>query len=45
MDDILHGTLTSSPVFTKAVDLDSVPEGYEAMDEREAIKTLVTLDE
>jgi alcohol dehydrogenase len=44
MDDVLQGTLDPSPIFTKTVDLDGVPEGYEAMDEREAIKVLVRLD-
>jgi alcohol dehydrogenase len=28
-------------VFTKTVDLDDVPEGYRAMDDREAVKVLV----
>ncbi|MFB6280798.1 MAG: zinc-dependent alcohol dehydrogenase family protein [Haloferacaceae archaeon] len=41
MADVLGGTLDPSPVFTKTVDLDGVPEGYRAMDEREAIKVLV----
>ena len=41
MDDVLGGTLDPSPVFTKTVNLDGVPEGYRAMDEREAIKVLV----
>ena len=39
--DVLGGTLDPSPVFTKTVDLDGVPEGYRAMDEREAVKVLV----
>jgi alcohol dehydrogenase len=39
--DVLGGTLDPSPVFTKTVDLDGVPEGYAAMDDREAIKVLV----
>ncbi|MFB6080419.1 MAG: zinc-dependent alcohol dehydrogenase family protein [Haloferacaceae archaeon] len=39
--DVLGGTLDPSPVFTRTVDLDGVPEGYRAMDEREAIKVLV----
>ena len=43
MDDVLQGTLDPSPIFTKTVDLDGVPEGYRAMDEREAIKVLVRL--
>ena len=41
MADVLQGTLDPSPIFTKTVDLDGVPEGYRAMDEREAIKVLV----
>jgi alcohol dehydrogenase len=41
MEDVLQGTLDPSPIFTKTVDLDGVPEGYEAMDEREALKVLV----
>ncbi|MFB6105879.1 MAG: zinc-dependent alcohol dehydrogenase family protein [Halobacteriaceae archaeon] len=41
MADVLQGTLDPSPVFTKTVDLDGVPEGYRAMDEREAVKVLV----
>ena len=41
MADVLGGTLDPSPVFTKRVDLEGVPDGYRAMDEREAIKVLV----
>jgi len=41
MTDVLQGTLDPSPIFTKTVDLDGVPEGYRAMDEREAIKVIV----
>jgi alcohol dehydrogenase len=41
MADVLQGTLDPSPVFTKTVDLDDVPEGYRAMDDREAVKVLV----
>jgi Threonine dehydrogenase and related Zn-dependent dehydrogenases len=41
MADVLQGTLDPSPVFTKTVDLDGVPDGYEAMDNREAVKVLV----
>ena len=41
MADVLGGTLDPSPIFTKTVDLDGVPEGYRAMDDREAIKVLV----
>jgi alcohol dehydrogenase len=45
MADVLQGTLDPSPIFTKTVDLDGVPEGYQAMDEREAVKVMVKLDE
>jgi alcohol dehydrogenase len=41
MADVLQGVLDPSPVFTKTVDLQGVPEGYRAMDEREAIKVMV----
>jgi alcohol dehydrogenase len=41
MDDVLAGTLDPSPVFTKTVDLDGVPAGYRAMDEREDLKVMV----
>ena len=41
MEDILQGNLDPSPIFTKEVDLEDVPEGYEAMDNREAVKVLV----
>lgn len=41
LEDVLGGTLDPSPIFTKTVDLDGVPAGYAAMDDREAIKVLV----
>ncbi|MFT4945741.1 MAG: alcohol dehydrogenase [Halovenus sp.] len=41
MDDVLAGTLDPSPVFTKTVDLDGVPAGYRAMDEREDVKVMI----
>jgi alcohol dehydrogenase len=41
LGDVLQGTLDPSPIFTKTVDLDGVPEGYRAMDQRDAIKVLV----
>ncbi|GGN16609.1 IMP dehydrogenase [Halarchaeum nitratireducens] len=43
MADVLQGTLDPSPIFTKTVDLDGVPEGYAAMDERDAVKVMVKL--
>ncbi|MFB6126495.1 MAG: zinc-dependent alcohol dehydrogenase family protein [Halolamina sp.] len=41
MADVLQGTIDPAPVFTETVSLEEVPEGYRAMDEREAIKVLV----
>ncbi|MFW5964684.1 MAG: zinc-dependent alcohol dehydrogenase family protein [Natronomonas sp.] len=41
MADVLQGTLDPSPIFTKTVGMEGVPDGYRAMDEREAIKVLV----
>jgi alcohol dehydrogenase len=39
--DVLGGTLDPSPVLTRTVGLDDIQAGYEAMDERDAIKVLV----
>ncbi|WP_141726704.1 zinc-binding dehydrogenase, partial [Actinacidiphila rubida] len=39
---ILDGSTDPAPVFDHAVDLDGVPGGYRAMDERTALKVLVT---
>jgi threonine dehydrogenase-like Zn-dependent dehydrogenase len=39
--DVLNGTLDPSPVFDMKVGLDGVPEGYEAMNSRKAVKVLV----
>jgi alcohol dehydrogenase len=41
MADVLQGTLDPSPIFTKTVNLENVPEGYRAMDDRDAIKVMV----
>jgi alcohol dehydrogenase len=41
MEHVLEGTLDPSPVFDMRVDLDGIPAGYAAMDEREALKVLV----
>ncbi|AHG02730.1 IMP dehydrogenase [Halobacterium sp. DL1] len=43
MADVLQGTLDPSPIFTKTVGLEGVPEGYRAMDERDAVKVMVKL--
>ncbi|MFF3766588.1 zinc-dependent alcohol dehydrogenase family protein [Streptomyces sp. NPDC001922] len=41
LPDILDGTIDPSPVFDLTVDLDGVPVGYKAMDERTSLKVLV----
>ena len=41
LEDVLGGTLDPAPIFTETVDLDGVPEGYQAMADREALKVLV----
>jgi threonine dehydrogenase-like Zn-dependent dehydrogenase len=43
MKDVLAGRLDPSPVFDMTVDLDGVPDGYEAMDNRTALKVLVKI--
>ena len=40
--DVIGGKIDPSPVLDKTVNLDGVPEGYAAMDGREAIKVMVT---
>ncbi|MFF3611338.1 zinc-dependent alcohol dehydrogenase family protein [Streptomyces sp. NPDC002580] len=42
LPDVLDGTVDPSPVFDMTIGLESVPEGYKAMDERTALKVLVT---
>jgi threonine dehydrogenase-like Zn-dependent dehydrogenase len=41
LPDILDGTIEPGRVFDRTVDLDGVPDGYRAMDEREALKVMV----
>lgn len=43
MKDIIAGKFDPSPVFDMTVDLDGVPKGYAAMDQRKALKVLVKL--
>jgi threonine dehydrogenase-like Zn-dependent dehydrogenase len=43
LDDVVAGKLDPSPVLDMTVDLDGVPEGYKAMDERTATKVMVKL--
>ncbi|MFE1802882.1 MULTISPECIES: zinc-dependent alcohol dehydrogenase family protein [unclassified Streptomyces] len=42
LPDVLDGTIDPSPVFDLTVALDGVPDGYKAMDERTALKVMVT---
>jgi threonine dehydrogenase-like Zn-dependent dehydrogenase len=42
LPDILEGRIEPGRVFDRSVDLDGVPDGYRAMDERESIKVMVT---
>jgi len=39
--DVLAGRLDPSPVLDLTVDLDGVPSGYAAMDQRKAMKVMV----
>ncbi len=41
LPDILNGTVEPGEVFDREITLDAVPDGYQAMDDREAIKVLV----
>ncbi|HET6271066.1 MAG TPA: alcohol dehydrogenase catalytic domain-containing protein, partial [Arthrobacter sp.] len=41
MPDILNGTIEPGKVFDTTTDLDGVPEGYQAMDERKSLKVLI----
>ncbi|WP_404188802.1 zinc-dependent alcohol dehydrogenase family protein [Streptomyces tauricus] len=42
LPDALDGTIDPSPVFDLTVGLDGVPDGYKSMDERTALKVMVT---
>jgi threonine dehydrogenase-like Zn-dependent dehydrogenase len=41
LPDVLEGTIEPGRVFDRLTDLDGVPDGYRAMDEREAIKVMI----
>jgi threonine dehydrogenase-like Zn-dependent dehydrogenase len=41
LPEVLDGRIEPGKVFDRTVDLDGVPEGYRAMDDREALKVLV----
>src|SRR4051794_32205787 len=42
LPDVLEGRIEPGRVFDRNVDLDGVPDGYRAMDERDSIKVMVT---
>ena len=42
LPDVLEGRIEPGRVFDRVVGLDGVPDGYRAMDEREALKVMVT---
>ncbi|MEU6543639.1 zinc-dependent alcohol dehydrogenase family protein [Streptomyces sp. NPDC046859] len=42
LPDVLDGTIDPSPVFDRTVGLEDVPDGYRAMDERTALKVMIT---
>jgi threonine dehydrogenase-like Zn-dependent dehydrogenase len=42
LPDVLDGTIKPGRVFDRTVGLDGVPDGYRAMNDREAIKVMVT---
>jgi threonine dehydrogenase-like Zn-dependent dehydrogenase len=41
LPDVLEGRITPGRVFDRLTDLDDVPEGYRAMNERRALKVMV----
>lgn len=43
LPDVLEGRIEPGRVFDRTVGLDEVPDGYRAMDERDAIKVLIEL--
>jgi threonine dehydrogenase-like Zn-dependent dehydrogenase len=43
MPDILEGRIEPGRVFDRVIDLDGVPDGYRAMNDREAIKVMIEL--
>jgi threonine dehydrogenase-like Zn-dependent dehydrogenase len=41
LPDVLEGRIEPGRVFDRTVDLDGVPDGYRAMNEREALKVMI----
>lgn len=42
LPDVLEGTIEPGKVFDRTIELDDTPTGYKAMDQRDALKVLVT---
>ena len=42
LPDVLEGRIQAGRVFDRVITLDAVPDGYRAMNEREAIKVMIT---
>jgi hypothetical protein len=43
MPDVLEGRIQPGRVFDREIDVDAVPEGYRAMNDRKAIKVMIDL--
>ena len=43
LPDVLEGRIEPGRVFDRVASLDEVPDGYRAMNEREALKVLIDL--
>jgi hypothetical protein len=43
LPDVLEGRIEPGRVFDRVIDLDGVPDGYRAMNDREAIKVMIAL--
>jgi threonine dehydrogenase-like Zn-dependent dehydrogenase len=43
LPDVLEGTIEPGRIFDRVTNLEGVPDGYRAMNEREAIKVLIEL--
>jgi threonine dehydrogenase-like Zn-dependent dehydrogenase len=41
MPDVLEGRIEPGFVFDRVIDIDGVPDGYRAMNDREAIKVMI----
>lgn len=45
MPAILNGTVNPGKVFDRTIGLDEVPDAYRAMDDREALKVMIALQQ